>query len=221
MVSPSPVEEPLTAGLPPPNGERLSEVLRRLAQASAGGRVSVDDLLIALSDRAFGALMLVFAAPNLFPIPIPGLSALTGLPLLYLTAQLTVGRRRPWLPSWIGRRSLGKGDFARVVDWGEPYLAKAERLLKPRLRPLTRPAAERAIGGVCLVLSIVLFLPIPLGNLLPAIAVCCFSFGLLERDGVAVLVGAGVGAVALAVVWGVLVAIVKAAVFIFAKAFAA
>lgn len=220
MATSSPAEEPAAVAPQAVGGERLSEVLRRLALASAEGRVSIDDLLIALSDRAFGALMLVFAAPNLFPIPIPGLSALTGLPLLYLTAQLAIGRRRPWLPPWVGRRSLGMGDFARIVGWGEPYLARAERLLKPRLRLLTRPVAERVIGILCLALSVVLFLPIPLGNLLPAVAICCFSFALLERDGVAALVGAAVGAASLVVVWGVLVAIVKAAIFIFAKAFA-
>ena len=203
-----------------PIGERLSAVLRRLAEEAAGGRLSIDMLLAALSDRAFGAMMLVFAAPNLVPLPIPGLSALTGLPLLYLSAQLALGWRRPWLPSWIVRRSLAGADFARAVDWGEPHLAKAERLLRPRLAPLTAPLAERLIGALCLLLSLVLFLPIPLGNLLPAIAICLFSFGLLEKDGLPVLAGLGVAVAGLVVVWGVVVALAKAAVFILGKAFA-
>ena len=202
-----------------PNGERLSAVLRRLAEAAAGGRLSIEALLAALSDRAFGALMVVFAAPNLIPLPIPGVSALTGLPLLYLSAQLALGWRRPWLPSWIVRRSLAGADFARAFAWCEPHLAKAERLLRPRLAPLTAPLAERLIGGLCVLLSLVLFLPIPLGNLLPAIAICLFSFGLLEKDGLPVLAGLGVAVAGLFVAWGVIVAFAKAAVFILSKLF--
>jgi hypothetical protein len=202
-----------------PDGERLSAVLRRLAAAAGGGRLSIEVLLAALSDRAFGALMLVFAAPNLIPLPIPGFSALTGLPLLYASAQLTLGWRRPWLPGWISRRSLAGDDFARAVAWGEPHLVKAERLLRPRLAPLTSPPAERLIGALCVVLSIVLFLPIPLGNWLPALAICLFSLGLLEKDGLPVLAGLGVAAVGLVVAGGVIVALTRAAIFVLTKAF--
>jgi hypothetical protein len=208
----------LTPDPGPPRADRLSVVLRRLAAAAAGERLSIEVLLAALSDRAFGALMLVFAAPNLIPLPIPGFSALTGLPLLYLSAQLALGWRRPWLPGWIVRRSLAGADFARAFAWGEPHLAKAERLLRPRLAPLTGPWAERLLGALCLLLSLVLFLPIPLGNMLPALAICLFSFGLLEKDGLPVLAGLGVAAVGLVVAWGVVLALAKASVFILSKA---
>ena len=201
-----------------PRGERLSEVLRRLADAAAGGRLVVETLVTALSDRVFGALMLVFAAPNLVPLPIPGFSALTGLPLLFLSAQLAIGWRRPWLPRWIARRSIAGADFARVVAWGEPHLAKAERLLRPRLSPLTAPLAERLIGALCLLLSLILFLPIPLGNMLPALAICLFSFGLLEKDGLPVLAGLAVAAAGFVVAWGVVLALVKATIFVLGKA---
>ena len=48
---------------------------------------------------------------------------------------------------------------------------------------------ERLIGAGCLLLAIILVLPVPLGNLPPAVAICAFALGLLQRDGVAVLVG--------------------------------
>lgn len=214
-VAPS-IEPPGGAG--GPGGERLSDVLRRLAETQRGGRVTVDALLAALSDRAFGAFMLVFAAPNF--LPIPGISALTGLPLLYLSAQLVIGWRRPWLPVWMTRRSLASADFARAAAWGEPHLIKAERLLRPRLAPLTSAFAERLIGALCVLLSLVLFLPIPFGNLLPAIAICLFSFGLLEKDGLPVLAGLAVAVAGLAIAWGVAVALVKAGIFVLSRAFA-
>jgi len=44
-------------------------------------------------------------------------------------------------------------------------------------------------GGACLLLAIILFLPIPFGNIPPAFAISAFALGILERDGLATLIG--------------------------------
>jgi hypothetical protein len=46
----------------------------------------VAELLETAGDRAFGALMFVFALPNVVPTP-PGVSAALGLPLIVLAAH--------------------------------------------------------------------------------------------------------------------------------------
>jgi hypothetical protein len=55
---------------------------------------------------------------------------------------------------------------------------------------------------------VILFLPIPLGNILPALAICLFGLGILERDGVWILCGGVVSVAAVVLVSGVLVALV-------------
>ena len=72
---------------------------------------------------------------------------------------------------------------------------------------------ERLIGAACLLLAVILVLPIPLGNLPPAVAICAFALGLLQRDGVAVLVGwaATLGSL-------VIVLLVSGTVFLMAEA---
>jgi hypothetical protein len=176
----------------------------------------VADLLSALQDRALGALMLIFALPNVLPT-LPGTSALLGAPLIFLSAQLCLGMR-PWLPGFIGRRSISRGQFAALVARAVPWLARAERLLRPRFGVLTRQPAQYGLGLVCLLLSIVIFLPIPLGNMLPALAVCLIALGLLGRDGVCVLLGLLAALAAVGLVWGVLYALFEAAVFVFFEA---
>jgi hypothetical protein len=99
-----------------------------------------------------------------------------------------------------------------------PWLARAERLLRPRFGVLTRQPAQYGLGLVCLLLSIVIFLPIPLGNMLPALAVCLIALGLLGRDGVCVLLGLLAALAAVGLVWGVLYALFEAAVFVFFEA---
>jgi hypothetical protein len=61
----------------------LSVVLRILSSDLNLERISVGDLLSALGDRALGALMFVFAIPNVLPTP-PGTSAVLGAPLIFL-----------------------------------------------------------------------------------------------------------------------------------------
>ena len=69
----------------------LSAVLRQLAADPGRERVSVRDLFAALGDRALAALLFVFAVPNAIPSP-PGVSTVLGVPLLFLSAQLLLGR---------------------------------------------------------------------------------------------------------------------------------
>ncbi|WP_454683619.1 exopolysaccharide biosynthesis protein [Ancylobacter moscoviensis] len=191
---------------------RLSEVLTSIAGDTTRDRIAVGDLLKAMQERAFGPLMLVFALPNVLPTP-PGTSSVLGAPLVFLAAQLALGRR-PWLPPIIARRSIARKDFAAFVAKATPWLAKAERLLRPRLGGLAHPPAEYVVGLMCFVLAVVLVLPIPLGNMLPALAICILALGILERDGVWILVGMALAIASLGVVSGVVWAFVKAGLFL-------
>ncbi|WP_414472157.1 exopolysaccharide biosynthesis protein [Microvirga sp. M2] len=181
----------LSAAVSPNGGgehrQRFSEVLSALA-ARPNPAVSVGDALNAFGDRAFGALMLLFAAPNVLPLP-PGMSAVLGAPLLFVAAQLMLGRPALWMPRFICERSLSRDVFVLLTDKLSPVLNRSERLLRPRLGVMFSPIPKRIAGGACLLLAIILFLPIPFGNMPPAFAITAFALGILERDGLATLVG--------------------------------
>jgi hypothetical protein len=204
--------------VPPDEGaDRLSAILTAIAKGQDRERISIADLLHALEHRAVGALMFIFAVPNAIPVP-PGVSAVLGAPLIFLAFQMMIGRR-PWLPRVITDRSLSRVDFEKVVDLTAPWLAKAERLMRPRLQVLSRPPAEYLVGLVCLVLAIILFLPIPLGNMLPAFTICVLALGVLERDGVWVLIGLACAIAAVVIVWGVMLALLWSALFVLGNFF--
>ena len=192
--------------------DRLSAILTAIAKGQERERISIADLLHALEHRAIGALMFIFAVPNAIPVP-PGVSAVLGAPLIFLSFQLMLGQR-PWLPKIITDRSLSRVDFEKVVDLAAPWLAKAERLMRPRYQFLAKPPAEYLAGLVCLILSIILFLPIPLGNMLPAFTICVLALGVLERDGVWIAIGHALAIVAVVIVWGVVIALAWGALFV-------
>ena len=192
--------------------QRFSTVLRVLAEGSEE-RLSVAQLVELFQDRVFGALMFLFALPNVVPLP-PGSSSVLGAPLIVIAGQLLVGRRTLWLPKAILRQSVPRSDLKRLVNLFGRYLRSIERLLAPRLTFFFGPIGDRIVGAVCLILAIILFLPIPFGNILPALAICCFSLALLERDGVVALVGWIVAAAAIS-----LLAAISGAVWLGFKAF--
>jgi hypothetical protein len=193
----------------------LLSMLLALAQDDSRARISIGDLLAALGDRALAALLFVFAVPNVLPVP-PGTSTILGAPLVFLAAQLAFGLR-PWLPGVIADRTIAREDFAGLVRRISPWLARAERLLRPRAVLLVLPPMEYLVGLVCLLLAVVLVLPIPLGNMLPALAISMLALGILERDGFWILAGLAVAAVSAAVVSGVVFAAFKAVVYFVTK----
>lgn len=201
-----------TGAVPPDEASRLSEILNQIASDPTRERIAVGDFLRVMRERAFGPLMLIFALPNVIPTP-PGTSTVLGAPLVFLTAQLALGRT-PWLPPLISRRSIARKDFAAFVNKATPWLARAEKLLRPRLGVLAHPPAENLVGLICFVLAVVLILPIPLGNMLPALAICVMALGILERDGIWTGLGALIALASLGVVWGVVWAFVKAGLFL-------
>ncbi|MDP2260069.1 MAG: exopolysaccharide biosynthesis protein [Caulobacter sp.] len=150
--------------------------------------VTVGEIVHRSGRRAFGALLFFFSAPNWLPLP-PGSSTFLAAPLVLLTPQVAVGIRRPWLPRAIDSRELKRSDLARGFRRLVPALRRIETVSRPRLPWMFGPIGDRVIGLTCFLLSLVLLLPIPLGNMAPAAAIAAFGLAMVQRDGVLALIG--------------------------------
>lgn len=200
------------------DNKRISTILQTFLKNFIGPRIAVSDVCNALEDRAFAILMLVFALPNLVPFPLPGISIMLGIPLLFLSFQLMIGRKTPWFPNWISKRSFVRQDMDRMVSYTIPYLIKVERILKPRLSFLLGPSVERVIALICIVMAVMISLPIPLGNWLPALTICLFCLAIMERDGMFVLLGCVSAIISLALISTILLGAFEAVLFSLEKA---
>jgi len=181
---------------------RLSEVFAQLAR-DAHGPISIGHIRDALGNRSFAPLLVLFAAFNLLPLP-PGTSAILGLPLIIVSAQMVYGAKQTWLPSALANRSLNADTFRSMMDWIIPRLIRIERVIRPRYWPFWRKQGDRVIGCIALVLAIVVTLPIPLGNWLPAFATALLGLALSERDGLLLIVGGAVCVAAMVVIVAVI-----------------
>jgi hypothetical protein len=165
----------------------LSALLLTVAEGS-GGSVTVGELVAHFGARAFGAVLFVFAMPNLLPLP-PGTSTLLGAPLLLLAPQLALGWRKPWIPNRLARQAVDRETIGRVFRRAAPWVKRAEQLTTRRLAFMFGPLGDAAIGIVCTLLAAVLILPIPLGNMLPAAAIVALGLSLTQRDGLLAMLG--------------------------------
>ena len=188
---------------------RLSQVFAELAD-EAEGPVTIGAIRDALGDRSFGALLVLFSSINLLPLP-PGATALLGLPLVLVSAQMVYGSRRAWLPQVLTRRSIPAEVFRSVVTRLVPRLERVERMIRPRYWPFWRRHGDQVIGVIALVMAITITLPIPLGNWPPALATALLGLALSERDGILFAIGCVVAIGSMAIVASVMGIVIAAA----------
>lgn len=172
--------------LPPP----LSSDLAVLILQSAGHSMTVDELQKALKGRGVAMLLLLLSLPFCV-VPVPGLSTPFGIAVLLMGIRIAFGQK-PWLPILIRQRSISPSRLEKVLAGGIRFARTMEKVVKPRMQFFHRwPGAMNLIGvgiasgGLLLLLP----LPIPFSNMMPAWAVVFLSAGMMERDGVLVLLG--------------------------------
>jgi hypothetical protein len=179
---------------------QTSRLLRDLLKQHSGERIYLKDIIDNMGERAFAGVLFFCALPEALPLPVAGVSAIIGIPLMIVSAQLLLGFRKPWLPAWIANRSLKRKDVEKLVNKILITFEKYESVIRPRWKFVTAPLARRILGLILLILAFIIALPIPFGNMLPAIVILIISLGLIEQDGVVIFLGVSSACVLFAVI---------------------
>jgi hypothetical protein len=171
---------------------RLAELLRELGAHDAkteppprSPSLSVGVLVDKAEESGFGFLIGVL---TLLAIPFVGLSTPFGLAIALLGAQLMIGRREPWLPTQARRRTLSMTMLDRVLVLLARHTRWLARLSRRRWELLIQPRLI-GLGVVLLALGLALPLPIPGSNLVFLIPLFMYAIGVLERDGLWIVLG--------------------------------
>lgn len=180
---------------PPPAPARMtfSQELRELAGRFAERPVRLGEILDASKGRGFNLLLVFIALPFLTPVPLPGFSIPFGLVVAVIGARLALGRK-PWLPQKLLCHELPPRLFSKLLKAASRVVKWLEFFLRPRLALMNDHVVFRRVAGVLIALSglfLIIPLPIPFSNSLPAATVLLLAAGALERDGLAFLAGCG------------------------------
>jgi tellurite resistance protein TerC len=168
----------------------LSTDLENLHARVQGTSLTLADLKQSLAERGSAMLLVLLALPFCV-IAVPGLSTPFGIAICILGACLVSGRE-PWLPHFIMRRRLSTKWSSQLLTGAAKVAREIEKFVRPRLAFLhTGPGMRRLIGLAIMIagLALMLPLPIPFSNAIPSWAILFLAIGMMEKDGLCVLLG--------------------------------
>lgn len=170
---------------------RLSEDLKRILEHAAGNAITIREIIAVLHGRGLNVLLILIALPFCTPIPLPGLSTPFGLILISFGLRITL-RKRPWLPQGLLDRKIPYTTLTKIIKASTASSKRLEKILHPRLRFFTNFSSFNIINGLAIVSSaflLMLPLPIPFSNTLPAWAIALLAAGMMEEDGAVIVIG--------------------------------
>jgi hypothetical protein len=174
------------------------DLARRLRAAAASlppGKVALATLAEAHGGALHATLLVLLAAPCM--LPIPGVGTMLSFGLLLL-ALLMWRAPASGLPARLARIELPREGAVRTLTLLARFYDFVDDFAKPRLPVLAGPAARWWVAPGVVLMAAVIFLPIPFGNVLPAVSLMLAGLALAMRDGLAMLLAMVVGLLALA-----------------------
>ena len=180
-----------TIAAEPPRRLRLNELLDELVAldddpaGAARPPLTVGELVDHAAEAGFGFLIGIMV---LIAIPFFGLSTPFGLAIALIGLQMMVGRTRPWLPKRARRRELS----STMLDGVAGMLSRRTRwLVKATRRRWEMWIHPRVVGFAVTLLALGLALPIPIpgSNWIFLIPLFVYCVGILERDGLWIILG--------------------------------
>jgi hypothetical protein len=175
----------------PARPRKLSEELAMILREFEVETVTLREVLGLLHGRGYVLLVMLLALPFCTPVPLPGLSTPFGLIITIIGVRLALGAK-PWLPVRLLDTRLPPTVFAKVFAFTRRIILAFERLLRPRLLWVTASSRLEQLHAIPLVicaLMLLLPLPIPFSNIVPAWGILLIAGGLLERDGRFIIAG--------------------------------
>ncbi len=170
---------------------RLSEDLKHILDHAGGKPITLQKIIEILHGRGLDLLVLLLALPFCIPIPLLGLSTPFGLALMFLGLRTSL-RKHPWLPQRLLQREIPYPTLIKIIQTALTVTTRLEKVLHPRLKFFKRWATFTALNGLVIASSaflLMLPIPIPFTNTLPALSIVLTAAGMIEEDGAVIVAG--------------------------------
>ncbi len=169
----------------------LSVTLAKAIDGIRGDTVTLRELMAAIGEQGLLLLCALATLPFLFPVSIPGVSTVFGAAIILLGVAITLNRL-PWLPRRILDRRLDAAKLVPALRKGVRIVSRVDAWVRPRALRLTAGHMTMVNGCVLVFGGLLLMAPfglIPFSNTAPAVGILLLSIGMIQRDGVFVLLG--------------------------------
>lgn len=160
-------------------------------KSKALSHISIGEVLQTLSRRGPPLIIIFLSLPFCQPIQIPGVSTPFGIAIAFVALKMAFGKNA-WLPDRILKTTITDKALRQITSKLLWLLKKMERLVYPRFELLCNYPAHQVVNGL-LIFTLAIFLaipfPIPFTNLIAAWPMFFLGLGLLEDDGLVILIG--------------------------------
>ncbi|WP_342268019.1 exopolysaccharide biosynthesis protein [Candidatus Tisiphia endosymbiont of Empis tessellata] len=168
----------------------VSSVFYKLGQKEKKEKTRISELLVDFHENGLLLTILFFAIPVAIPLPYPpGFTTIVGIPLMILSMQMLLGFRQVSLPSKINNYQISNDIIINISDKIVPKIKFIEKYIRPRFSFAASIYCEQFIGLISLICSIAISIPLPLTNAVPALGITIMALGLLNRDGLTIVLG--------------------------------
>ena len=179
------------------NGHRAGTAPPRTAStADADLRLNLADLL-GLHRESSGPVLLMLLAV-VCVVPLPGAGTAMSLGIWALAWAWARGRDTPALPARLGHVTLNERWTGRCLHGLAWTYEQGNRWMRPRWALWSHERTRVWWGAWIGLMGVVIFLPLPLGNVLPSLSLMLLSLGWMFRDGLALLLSTATGVAAVA-----------------------
>jgi len=170
--------------------KRLSELLGQLLEKTHDKNMTLGIFIKGVGSQAQALFSLIFSVPFLVLVSLPGISTFFGLIILFFGIRLAIGKEA-WIPKRLQTVSIGGPRFYKIFSAVCKLVTWMEKLTRPRWAWVFSWPFSNTLQGILLAINgLCLALPLPPGtNLPPAVAAATLSMGILEKDGLWVLLG--------------------------------
>ena len=161
--------------------------LRSAAATLEAERISLGHLLEVHGPAAHGSLLLLLAVLSL--LPVPGAGTALGLGLVALSVAMCRGNCAATLPRRVCDLQMSRAWGQRVLCSLAVVYETAARVARPRLQALVPGPSHTVLWAAVAAMAVLLALPIPFGNFLPAVTLILLALGIVFSDGLVVVAG--------------------------------
>jgi hypothetical protein len=178
----------------------VSENLKQLLDKPEEGSTQISEIIENFHENGILIALIFFSLPIAVPLPYPpGFTTVVGIPLILLSIQLLLGNSQVKLPLKVSTYDISNKFLHKISSKIIPILVYIERYVKPRTMFARSVYCERLVGFMSLISAFAIALPLPLTNAIPALGITVISLGLLNRDGITIIVGVVIQLIGLAI----------------------
>jgi hypothetical protein len=154
-------------------------------------KITFGELFVMLEPLEFALSGVIFSAPFLQPVPLPGLSTPLGLILAFMGVLTVLGHGHSAMPKRLRMKTLESETVLKILGYTESMILTLSRLPHLNMGRMGKVLVHpRALGAHIIFMSLLLALPLPIpfSNSVPAWGIVFACLAMIEANGWLILI---------------------------------